>query len=382
MKDKIAIVGAGFSGAVIAQKLAEDGYRVDVFDSRNHVGGNCHTSRDETTGVMLHVYGPHIFHTSDKEVWDWVNQFDDFQPFVNRVKCVNNGKVFSLPINLDTICSVYGKKFSPTEARSLLIEESVNIKDPKNFEEQALSMIGRRLYEKFFKDYTIKQWGVNPVELPASILKRLPVRFNFDDNYFNDVYQGIPKNGYSHIVSKLLESDLISLNLNTSVEPSDLKDYSHIFYSGKLDEWFGYCYGNLKYRTLDFKKEIHSGDYQGNAVINFTDMSEKFTRISEHKHFAPWEEHQNTVIYKEYSREANPEDIPYYPKRLNDDKQVLSKYVELAQKQKGITFVGRLGTYRYLDMHITIREALDTAELFLHSKVRNESMPVFLKDIM
>lgn len=376
--EHIAIVGAGFSGAVIARALAAAGYKVSVFESRNHVAGNCHTEKDTETGIMVHVYGPHIFHTSNDHVWSFVNQFDEFVPFINRVKSIYNDRVYSLPINLMTINSFYGKNFGPKEAERFM--ESIGDKsiiDPQTFEEQALRFVGKDLYEAFFKGYTKKQLGLDPKELPASILKRLPIRFNYDDNYYNSKHQGIPKNGYTYIVKKILDHPNIDLNLNCTFHRFQSEQFGHVFYSGPIDGWFNYQAGRLGYRTLDFVSERHDGDYQGNAVINFGNEDVPYTRISEHKYFAPWEQHDKTIIYKEFSRLCGDGDIPYYPIRLVKDKQQLQLYISLAMAEKNITFVGRLGTYRYLDMHVTIEEAMNVAELFISSRKNNIEMPTF-----
>jgi UDP-galactopyranose mutase len=374
----IAVVGAGFSGAVIARELAMSGLKVVVFDSRSHVAGNCHTERDSLSNVMVHVYGPHIFHTNNEIVWNYIRQFDEFIPFINRVKAVYNKRVYSLPINLLTINSFFGKNFNPQEAADFInIARDKSIVNPSSFEEQALSYVGKDLYEAFFKGYTLKQWGVHPSTLPSSILKRLPVRFNYDDNYYASKFQGLPKNGYSYIVNRILDNNNINLRLNTSFSREDAMKYDHVFYSGPIDAWFNHSEGRLGYRTLDFEIEHHEGDYQGNAVINYCDQEIPYTRISEHKHFSPWEQHDKTIIYKEYSRQCDEMDIPYYPIRLVNDKKLLSQYIQLANLERNITFVGRLGTYRYLDMHVTIEEALATAQIFLRSLSENKSMPVF-----
>jgi UDP-galactopyranose mutase len=378
---KIAIIGAGFSGAVIAEKLAKTGnYSIDVYDQRPHIAGNCHTARDPSTDIMVHTYGPHIFHTSNEVVWNYIQQFDEFIPYVNRVKTVYNNQVYSLPINLMTINQFFGKCFSPREAAEFMSSlGDQSIKNPQTFEEQALRFVGKELYEAFFKGYTEKQWGLHPSELPASILKRLPVRFNYDDNYYASKYQGIPKNGYTYIVEKMLNHSRIKLHLNTLFDREMANDFYHIFYSGPIDAWFNYQEGRLGYRTLDFKIERHDGDYQGNAVINYGNKEIPYTRISEHKHFTPWETHEKTLIYKEYSRLCGMEDIPYYPIRLINDKSLLERYISLANQEKNITFIGRLGTYRYLDMHVTIAEALDTADKFIELS-ENFSMPAFTID--
>lgn len=375
----IAIVGAGFSGAVIAHELAKAGYNVDVFDTRSHVAGNCHTQRDPKTGVMVHVYGPHIFHTSNEKVWNYVRQFDEFMPFINRVKAITKGRVFSLPINLLTINQFFGKTFSPVDAAAFMAEiGDVTITDPQTFEEQALRFVGQELYDAFFKGYTIKQWGLHPSELPASILKRLPVRFNYDDNYYTSTYQGIPKHGYTYVVEQMLNHPNICMHLDVKFERSQAAGYEHVFYSGSIDAWFNYIEGRLGYRTLDFVVERHEGDYQGNAVINYGDVDVPWTRISEHKHFAPWEQHANTLIFKEYSRLCGEHDIPYYPIRLVKEKEQLAKYIAIANQERNTTFVGRLGTYRYLDMHITIAEALDVVGKYISSRGAGVDMPVFL----
>ncbi len=374
----ICIIGAGFSGAVIARTLADSGYQVVVFDVRSHIAGNCHSSRDEETGVMTHTYGPHIFHTDDKEVWDYVNRFVRFMPYVNRVKTTSQGKVYSLPINLHTINQFFSKTLSPDEAKDFINSLSDNtIDDPQTFEDQALKFVGKDLYEAFFKGYTMKQWGFHPSELPASILKRLPVRFNYNDNYFFHKYQGMPENGYTELVNKILDHPNIDVHLNTNFERSMTSDYDHVFYSGPLDGYFDYELGRLGYRTLDFERFTYNGDYQGTAVMNYGDESVPYTRITEHKHFSPWEEHEKTVCYKEFSRECGEEDIPYYPIRLVKEKALLTQYLDIAKQEKNVTFIGRLGTYRYLDMDVTIREALDTARSFLNLVKTDRPIPSF-----
>lgn len=381
MKKNISVVGSGFSGAVIARELASAGHNVVVYDSRENIGGNCYTERDITTDVMVHKYGPHIFHTSDEHVWSYVQQFDEFVPYINRVKSIYNGRVYSLPINLMTINAFFGKTLSPKEAKEYI--QSIgerSIENPQTFEEQALRFVGRELYEAFFKGYTVKQWGLHPSELSANILKRLPVRFNYDDNYYASKYQGIPRNGFTHVIQNILDHPRIEVKLSAIFLRDEAEKYDHVFYSGPIDAWFNYSEGRLGYRTLDFIVERHQGDYQGNAVINYGNEEVPWTRISEHKHFAPWERHEETLIYKEYSRQCGEKDIPYYPIRLVSDKTLLSRYVEKANKEKKVTFVGRLGTYRYLDMHVSIAEALNTAESFLNCKETDKEMPAFIVD--
>ena len=379
MKKHIAIVGAGFSGAVIANQLSQAGYSVEVFESRPHVAGNCHSERDADTGVMLHVYGPHIFHTDNERAWEFVNRFSEFKPYVNRVKAITNGKVYTLPINLLTINQFFGKTFRPAEAQAFLVElGDKSIENPTTFEEQALRFVGRDLYEAFFKTYTVKQWGLHPSELPASILKRLPVRFNYDDNYFNHKYQGMPADGYTALVEKILAVPGVTVHLNTPFDPALKGDYDHVFYSGPIDAWFKHAEGRLPYRTLDFEVFRDTGDYQGNAVINYCDNEQPYTRITEHKHFSPWETHEKTICYKEYSRQCEEKDIPYYPIRMARDKEQLERYINLARDEANVTFVGRLGTYRYLDMDVTINEALTTADKFLDCAREKTAMPAFV----
>ncbi|WUR11591.1 UDP-galactopyranose mutase [[Empedobacter] haloabium] len=379
MSKQIAIIGAGFSGAVIAHQLAKAGYQVEVFESRSHVAGNCHSQRDAETNVMVHVYGPHIFHTDNERVWQFINGFAEFKPFTNRVKAITNNRVYTLPINLLTINQFFGKTFRPAEAQQFLASlGDKSIENPVTFEDQALRFVGRELYEAFFKTYTVKQWGMQPSELPASILKRLPVRFNYDDNYFSHKYQGMPANGYTEIVEKMLAGDGITVHLNTAFDPAMKGDYAHVFYSGPIDKWFGHQEGRLPYRTLDFEVLREQGDYQGNAVINYCDNSQRYTRITEHKHFSPWEQHDGTVCYFEYSRQCEPDDTPYYPIRMARDKQQLEKYLNIAQNETNVTFVGRLGTYRYLDMDVTIDEALKTADKFLECASNKTAMPAFV----
>lgn len=378
---KICIVGAGFSGAVVGRELAEKGHRVLVVDEREHVGGNCHTERDDESGVMLHVYGPHIFHTDNERVWEYINRFGEMKPYVNRVKAITGDRVYSLPINLHTINQFFGKTFRPAEAEAFLKDQArSDIEEPQNFEEQGRSLLGDALYEAFFNGYTKKQWGVEPSELPASILKRLPVRFNYDDNYFKHKYQGMPAEGYTSIIEKILDAPGIELKLGVRFEDV-VEDgaFDHLFYTGPLDRYFGYKLGRLGYRTLDFEKFYADGDYQGNAVINYCEESVPFTRITEHKHFAPWEaaDHEKTVCYREFSRACEEDDIPYYPIRLTNEKAMLQDYVDMAKQETGVTFMGRLGTYRYLDMDVTIAEALETADKFLAAVDQKQAIPSF-----
>jgi len=372
------MVGAGLSGAVLARQLAEAGHEVTVLDARDHVGGNCHTERDDDTGILVHVYGPHIFHTDDRGVWDYINRFGRFRSYTHRVKTTSGGRVYTMPMNLHTINQFFDSAMAPAEARDFIAAKAMTLPHaPRNFEDQALSMLGRELYEAFFQGYTAKQWGCEPKALPAAILKRLPLRFTYDDNYFFHAYQGMPEQGYTPIIAAMLDHPRISLSLNTRFERPMAQGFDHVFYSGPLDSWFGQDAGALGYRTLDFERLTHDGDYQGCAVMNYADADVPHTRITEHKYFAPWEDHTRTICYRETSRACGPADIPYYPIRLAEDKALLSAYIACAQAERGVTFVGRLGTYRYLDMDVTIREALDCAALYMGSIAQDRPMPAF-----
>ncbi|MEO8354197.1 MAG: UDP-galactopyranose mutase [Chthoniobacteraceae bacterium] len=373
------VVGAGLAGSVLARELvSRSDCRVTIFEERPHLAGNCHTERDSRSGVMVHTYGPHIFNTDRADVWEYVNQFVSFGPFVNRVKAKIDRGVFSLPVNLQTINQFFGKCFNPKEARDFVASlGDKSIGEPANFEEQALKSLGRELYEAFFYGYTKKQWGCEPTELPASILKRLPVRFNYDDNYYNTTYQGIPREGYSEMVRRILEHERISVQLNARFEPTDRGKFDHVFYTGPIDAFFGFELGRLGYRTVTFERIDAVGDYQGNAVINYPGMEATHTRIHEHKHFTPWETHERTVTFREFSKETSPDDLPYYPKRLAPDLKLLRAYQNLAEKEVGVSFLGRLATYRYLNMDQVIGESLDFAGQFIASLSRGEKPPSF-----
>ncbi|MBB3995875.1 UDP-galactopyranose mutase [Sulfitobacter undariae] len=357
----ILIVGAGLSGAVLGRGLAQAGHKITVIDSRSHVAGNCHTERCPDTGVLVHVYGPHIFHTDDVQVWDYVNAHAHFKPYKNSVKSTVDGAVYSLPVNLHTINQFFGKTLRPDEARAFIeqTQADTSITDPQSFEEQALRFVGRDLYEAFFQGYTEKQWGCAPSALPASILKRLPLRFNYDDNYFAHKFQGMPEQGYTAMVESILDHPNIDVHLETPYTPAMAENADHLIWSGPLDAYFDHKLGRLGYRTLDFERFTDTGDWQGCAVMNYGNREVPYTRITEHKHFAPWESHEGTVCYREYARACGPDDIPYYPIRMVEEKTMLGEYEALAAQTEGVSFVGRLGTYRYLDMDVTIREALD-----------------------
>ncbi|CUH82633.1 UDP-galactopyranose mutase [Tropicibacter naphthalenivorans] len=382
MTETVFVAGAGLSGAVIARELAEAGHRVEVYEARDHVAGNCYTARDEETGVMLHHYGPHIFHTGDTQVWDYVNRFTRFHSYRHRVWTTVGGKVYPMPVTLATINQFFGQALTPAQARAFVADRAVSIPEPANFEEQALAMIGRELYEAFFRGYTEKQWGRSPRDLPASILKRLPLRFSYEDSYFNHPFQGMPEDGYTPMVAAMLDHPGITVHLSTPLDPAQVPSGAQLFWSGPLDAYFGMKLGRLGYRTLDFEHLRGQGDFQGCPVMNYGDVDTPWTRITEHKHFAPWESHEATLVSREYSRLAADGDTPYYPIRLVDEKALLSDYVRAAEALSGVTFVGRLGTYRYLDMDVCIREALDAAAAFLEAREKGGSMPAFLSSVL
>lgn len=312
------------------------------------------------------------------DVWNYIQKFGTFLPYCNQVKAYTQQRIFSLPINLLTINQFFNKTYSPSQAKKFiqsLVDNSID--NPENFEQQALSMVGKGLYYAFFYHYTKKQWGIEPCELPATILKRLPLRFNYNDNYFNHPYQGIPQEGYSQVIENIIKHRNIDLFLNTAFDHAHEKHHEHIFYSGMLDEYFDYQFGELGYRTLRFEKQIVNEDFQGCAVMNYCDDTQPYTRISQHDYFAPWEKHDKSIIFKEFSQTYQKGDIPFYPIRLAEEKAQLNDYIALAKRQNHITFVGRLGTYRYLDMDITIKEAMETAKLFINKQKNKQLMPSF-----
>jgi UDP-galactopyranose mutase len=380
MAYRFLIVGSGFSGSVLAQQLAEKlDCQVDIWDERPHAGGNCHTERDAETGVMVHQYGPHIFNTDKKEIWDYVNSFGEFRPYVHRVKAKSGDSVYSLPVNLHTINQFFNKNFSPDEAKVFVASlADKSIEQPKNFEEQALKFIGASLYKAFFYGYTKKQWGCEPTELPADILKRIPVRFSYDDNYHNNIYTGIPVDGYTTVMQKMIEHPSIKLTLDKKFIAGKVDAvYDHIFYTGPIDAYFNYEFGRLGYRTVEFEKKYANGDFQGTTQVNYCDETVPYTRIAEHKHFTPWEQHDKTVYFIEYSRETTTTDVPYYPKRLAADKALLKKYRDAAELQNNVSFLGRLATYRYMDMHHVIGEALEFANKSINCLNQKTKLPVF-----
>lgn len=371
------IVGAGLAGAVIAHELKKAGKKCLVIDKRPHIAGNIYTKNID--GIEVHEYGAHIFHTSDKKIWDYVNSFVEFNRYTNcPVAKAPNGNLYNLPFNMNTFYRMWGVK-TPAEAQEKLDEERKEaiekmredgISEPRNLEEQALSLIGKSIYEQLIKGYTEKQWGRPCCELPAFIIRRLPVRLTFDNNYFNDSYQGIPIGGYTKLVERMLEGVEVRLDCDYFEHIEELKGIADkLIYTGEIDRYFNYCFGHLQYRTVSFEVEkIDIPNYQGNAVVNYTDAKVPFTRIIEHKHFEDFgiEVYSNpvTIISKEYSKEWNPGDEPYYP--INDERNMslYARYKELADKEDTI-FCGRLAEYRYYDMHQVIAQALDIIERIL-----------------
>ncbi len=357
----IAFVGAGLSCAVLARELAErGGFRCVLFDRRPHLGGNCHTARDAETGVMVHTYGPHIFHTSNRAVWDYVNRFTEFGPFVNRVRAVTPRGIFSLPVNLMTLNQFFGKNMTPRQAEAFVRELGAPFRTgrERNFEEVALSLVGEELYRNFFHGYTKKQWGCEPSELPGAIIKRLPLRFTYRDDYYQDVYQGIPVHGYTPMIEGIASHPAIELRLGEGFARERAGEFDHVFWSGPIDACYGGRHGKLSYRTVHWTEERLDGDAQGTVCLNYTAEEVPFTRKIEYKHYTPWETHERTLVATEFSKATGPEDDPYYPIRSERDMAVLRHYVGEAREEKGISFLGRLGTYRYLDMHMVVEESL------------------------
>ena len=352
------VVGAGLYGSVFARCAADDGKKVLVIDKRSHTGGNCHTEKVE--GINVHKYGAHIFHTNDDEVWEFVNRYVRFNRYTNSPVANYRGELFSLPFNMYTFNRMWGV-VTPDEAKAKIEEQrsEAGISEPRNLEEQAISLVGRDIYEKLIKGYTMKQWGRPCSELPASIIKRLPVRFTFDNNYFNALYQGIPVGGYAVLFDELLKGIEVKLDTDyRSLCDNGNKLAERVVYTGALDEFFDYKLGQLEYRTVRFETEVlDTENYQGNAVVNYTDAETPYTRIIEHKFFE-FGTQDKTVISREYSSEWKPGDEPFYP--VNDDKnnELFGKYKKLAN-ESGIIFGGRMADYRYYDMDVTVRNALD-----------------------
>ncbi|WP_406532129.1 UDP-galactopyranose mutase [Methanobrevibacter sp.] len=358
MKYDYLIVGAGLFGAVFAHEMTKTGKKCLVIEKRNHIGGNVYTQNEEN--INVHKYGAHIFHTNNREIWEYINQFADFNRYTNSPIANYNGELYNLPFNMNTFHQMWGVK-TPAEAKEMIEKQKAdaNIENPKNLEEQAISLVGKDIYEKLVKGYTEKQWGRKCSELPSFIIKRLPVRFTFDNNYFNDLYQGIPIGGYTAIIEKMLENVEVKLDADFFDDRQKWLDIADkIIFTGMIDQYYDYCYGELEYRGLDFEFEtLDEENFQGNAVINYTDSETPYTRIIEHKHFES-SDSPKTIITREYPKTWSKGEEAYYP--MNDEKnsELFEKYVELSKKEDRIIFGGRLGMYKYYDMWQVIDEAL------------------------
>jgi len=365
---KILIVGSGLFGLTLAEQIVSVfGVPVQIVEKRSHFGGNAYSEIDSKTGIEIHKYGSHLFHTSSDEIWNYINKFGSFTNYQHTVWSQFGSNLYSLPINLATINSFFGKSFTPQEAEALIKKQAQEIVGPpKNLEEKAIASIGRPLYEAFIKGYTQKQWQTDPKELDSSIISRLPVRFNLSNRYFNDTYEGLPTDGYSSLMGKMISNPLIKISLNTDyfdIQDS-IPDTVLCIFTGPLDKFFNYIHGPLKWRTLDFSFEtIESDDFQGTSVVNYADSNIPYTRIHEFKHLHPERKYvsNRSVIAREYSRFSNgPEDEPYYPVNSPEDRVRLARYRSSASNLENVIFGGRLGTYQYLDMHMAIGSALKT----------------------
>lgn len=362
MSKRFLIVGAGFYGSVCARELTDAGHRVHVIEKRDHIGGNCFTRYWEEADCHQHVYGAHIFHTNNREIWDYVNRFAEFNHYVNRVKVNYRDTIFSFPINLLTLFQIYGVR-TPSEAEEKLASVREPIENPANMEEWCLANVGREIYEIFIKGYTSKQWNKPPSELPASIIRRVPIRLTFDDNYFNDRYQGIPIGGYTAIFDQLLKGIPVDLKVDFLSERDDwLKRYDRVIYTGPIDAFFEHCFGHLEYRSLRFETELRpTRDFQGNAVINYTEATVPHTRIYEHKHFDLSLKADQTLTSIEYPQDWQPGMIEYYPVITESNNDRYQLYREKAdQLSLPVHFGGRLGSFKYYDMHQVVGAALKT----------------------
>ena len=371
MTADLVVVGSGLFGLTIAEQAATElGLKVALLDRRSHIGGNAYSENEEQTGIEVHRYGAHLFHTSNERVWEYVNRFTDFTNYVHRVYTRHDGVVYPMPINLGTINQFFNAAYSPAEAKALIAEQAGELAgtDPQNLNDKGISLIGRPLYEAFIKHYTAKQWQPPPEELPASIISRLPVRYTYDNRYFNDKYEGLPVGGYTAWLERMAAHPNIEVRLNTDFFSGD-HEYSRekvlgqvpVVYTGPVDRYFDYTEGDLSWRTIDLEEEVLPiEDFQGCSVMNYPDADVPFTRIHEFRHFHPERDYTKdaTVIMREYSRFANKGDEPYYPVNTSVDREKLLKYRDLAKGEKDVLFGGRLGTYKYLDMHMAIGSAL------------------------
>lgn len=359
MKYDYLIVGSGLFGSIFAYEMNKIGKNCLVIEKRDHIGGNIYTSKEEN--INVHKYGAHIFHTSDKEVWEYINQFTEFNNFINSPVAVYKDKMYNLPFNMNTFYQMWGTK-TPAEALEKIEEQKAeaNITEPKNLEEQAISLVGLDIYTKLIKGYTEKQWGKDCTELPAFIIKRLPVRLTFDNNYFNDRYQGIPLDGYTTVIEQMLDGIEVKLNTDFFEDRENWENIADkIVFTGMIDQFYDYKFGRLEYRGLRFETEtLDVENYQGNAVINYTEREIPYTRIIEHKHFEA-SESPKTIVTKEYPAQWNPGDEAYYPVNNDKNNEIYAKYEELASQEEKVIFGGRLGTYKYYDMWKIIAEALN-----------------------
>jgi UDP-galactopyranose mutase len=372
----VVIIGSGFFGATIAERITTNtNKKVAIIEARSHIGGNSYSTIDNATQIEIHKYGSHIFHTNNTKVWNYCNQFTKFNDYRHKVLTLHNEKVYFLPINLSTINQFYQSNLSPQDAKAKIESNLETSGVETNLESKAISLIGQDLYEAFIKNYTRKQWQTNPKELPPEIITRLPVRFNYNTNYFDDLFQGIPINGYTEWINKMLRKSTVILNTDFFDIKSQIKPNQLIIYTGPIDKYFSYIYGELTWRTLDFELEIKEvGDFQGTSVMNYSDLNVDFTRIHEFRHLHPEREYSKnkTIIMREFSRFASRGDEPYYPVNSAADRNKLRKYRELIKYEKNIYFGGRLGTYQYLDMHMAIASALSLFENDLYPRLKNE----------
>ena len=371
MTADLVVVGSGLFGLTIAEQAATElGLKVALLDRRSHIGGNAYSEKEKQTGIEVHRYGAHLFHTSNERVWEYVNRFTEFTNYVHRVYTRHNGIVYPMPINLGTINQFFNAAYSPAEAKALIAEQAGELAgtDPQNLNDKGISLIGRPLYEAFIKHYTAKQWQTPPEELSASIISRLPVRYNYDNRYFNDKYEGLPVDGYAAWLERMAAHPNIEVHLNTDFfEPGHQYSRENVLgqipvvYTGPVDRYFDYAEGDLSWRTIDLEEEVLPiEDFQGCSVMNYPDADVPFTRIHEFRHFHPERDYTKdaTVIMREYSRFANKGDEPYYPVNTSVDREKLLAYRDLAKGENNVLFGGRLGTYKYLDMHMAIGAAL------------------------
>ncbi|MER7796926.1 UDP-galactopyranose mutase [Microbacterium sp. NPDC096154] len=368
----LLVVGSGFFGLTIAERAADAGRKVTVIDRRHHIGGNAYSENEPTTGIEVHRYGAHLFHTSNATVWEYVNRFTTFTNYVHRVYSTHKGQVYALPVNLHTINQFFGAAYTPDEARALVREQAgeFDVKTAANFEEKGIALVGRPLFEAFFAHYTAKQWQTSPEKLSGDIISRLPVRYNYDNRYFNDTWEGLPTDGYTAWIERMADHPNIEVKLEVDffdesqpLNKKALVGQVPIVYTGPVDRYFDYAEGELAWRTLDFEEEVlEVGDFQGTSVMNYPDADVPYTRIHEFKHFHPERKDvyptDKTVIMREFSRFATRDDEPYYPVNSTDDRAGLLAYRELQKGEKDVFFGGRLGTYQYLDMHMAIGSAL------------------------